>query len=66
MKSEPWSVWNRPGMPQTCQDGSALRQIACRSTRAVCSADGAPRLTAYPAMAREQSSSITVSHGRAG
>jgi hypothetical protein len=35
-------------------------------TNAVCSADGAPRLTAYPAMTREWSSSITVSHGRAG
>jgi len=40
-------------MPQTCQAGSALRQIACRSARAVCSADGAPRLTAYPAMFRQ-------------
>ena len=53
-------------MPQTCQPGSLLRQIAWRRARAVCNAEGALRLTAYPAIAREWSSSITVSHGRAG
>ena len=29
-----------PGMPQTCQPGRPLRQIACRSARAVWIADG--------------------------
>lgn len=53
VKSDPWSVWNTAGMPQTYQPGWVLRQIACRSARAVCNADGAPKLTAYPAMARE-------------
>ncbi|MEU8359763.1 hypothetical protein AB0C27_27465 [Nonomuraea sp. NPDC048882] len=43
-----------------------MRQIACRKASAVLSAEGASRLTAYPAIAREWSSSITVSHGRAG
>ena len=66
MKSEPWSTWNAPGMPHTCQPGQGLRQIACRNASAVVSADGAPRLTAYPATAREWSSSIRVSHGRPG
>ncbi|MFI7295117.1 hypothetical protein [Streptomyces sp. NPDC050121] len=41
------------GMPQMCQAGSGLRQIAWRSASAVFSAEGAPRLTAYPAIARE-------------
>jgi hypothetical protein len=54
------------GVPQTCQPGSLLRQIAWRRARAVCNAEGASRLTAYPAIAREWSSSITVSHGRPG
>ena len=40
-------------MPHTCQPGQGLRQIACRNASAVVSADGAPRLTAYPATARE-------------
>ena len=66
MKSEPWSTWNASGMPHTCQPGHGLRQIACRNASAVVSADGAPRLTAYPATAREWSSSIRVGYGRAG
>ena len=66
MKSEPWSTWNAPGMPHTCQPGQGLRQIAWRNASAVVSADGAPRLTAYPATAREWSSSMMVSHGRPG
>jgi hypothetical protein len=53
-------------MPHTCQPGSPLRQIACRNASAVVSAEGASRLSAYPAIAREWSSSINVSHGRAG
>ncbi|MFI7454440.1 hypothetical protein ACIBQX_43655 [Nonomuraea sp. NPDC049714] len=41
------------GMPHTCQSGSPLRQIACRKASAVINAEGAARLTAYPAMALE-------------
>ena len=66
VKSEPWSMWKAPGMPHTCQPGHGLRQIACRNASAVVSADGAPRLTAYPATAREWSSSIRGGHGRPG
>ena len=66
VKSDPWSTWNAPGMPHTCQSGCGLRQIASRNASAVVSADGAPRLTAYPTTAREWSSSIRVGQGRAG
>ncbi len=66
VKSDPWSTWNAPGMPHTCQSGYGLRQMAWRNASAVVRADGVPRLTAYPATAREWSSSMRVSQGRAG
>jgi hypothetical protein len=53
-------------MPHMCQPGQGLRQIAWRNASAVVSAEGALRLTAYPATAREWSSSISVSQGRPG
>jgi hypothetical protein len=43
-----------------------LAPDACRSANEVCSVDGSPRNTVYPATARLRSSRIVVSHGRTG
>ena len=64
VKSEPWSTWITSGMPHIAHVGSVLRQIACRSARAVFIAEGAPVKTVYPQIAREWSSITIVSQGR--
>jgi hypothetical protein len=53
VKSAPWSEYNAAGKPHTVHPGSALRHTACRNANAVCSAEGSPRNTVYPATARE-------------